>query len=202
MKRVLLCFLACLTLTGCEALPFARELESTMLVQVLGVDWTKDGVVLTAASDPGAGGGTAVLSAAGRDLQGAKEALKGAGEEYVSLTHAAQIVLGADSDVQAVLEAALNEPALGQGATVWLAARGTAKELLESVEGGAKRLSSIELNSGVKPVTVLRSLMQLEEKGSVLLPVLAVQEGTLVWKGSNAVKGGSSWGVMSCLSGS
>lgn len=201
MKRVLFCLLACLTLTGCEALPFARELESTMLVQVLGVDWTNEGVVLTAASDPGAGGGTAVLSAAGVDLQGAKEALKGAGEEYVSLTHVAQIVLGADSDFRAVLEAALNEPALGQGATVWLVAKGTAKDLLESAEGGAKRLSSIELNSGVKSVTVLRSLMQLEEKGSVQLPVLEIKEGTLVWSGSDVVKGGNSWSVISCLSG-
>ena len=42
MKRILFCLLACLLLTGCEALPFARELESTMLVQVLGVDWTRD----------------------------------------------------------------------------------------------------------------------------------------------------------------
>lgn len=182
MKRIVLCLLGCLLLSGCEAVPFARELESTMLVQVLGVDWTKNGVVLTAASDPGSGGGTAVLSAAGRTLQEAKTALKGAGEEFVSLTHVAQIVLGADSDHCAVLEAALEDPVLGQGATVWLTDSGTAKNLLESVEGGAKRLSSVELNSGVQPVTVLRSLMDLEEAGCVELPVLAVEENTLIWK--------------------
>ena len=182
MKRVLICLFACLMLSGCEALPFARELESTMLVQVLGVDWSESGVVLTAASDPGAGGGTAVLSASGRTLQEAKAALKGAGEEFVSLTHVAQIVLGADSNHRAVLEAALEDPALGQGATVWLTDSGTAKNLLESVEGGAKRLSSVELNSGVQPVTVLRCLMNLEEAGRVELPVLAVEENTLIWK--------------------
>lgn len=38
---MLLCLLAFLPLTGCEALPFARELEATMLVQVLGVDWDR-----------------------------------------------------------------------------------------------------------------------------------------------------------------
>ena len=181
MIRVLFCCLVCLTLTGCEALPFARELESTMLVQVLGVDWTEEGVVLTAASDPGAGGGTAVLTASGRDLQEAKEALRGAGEEYVSLTHVAQIVLGADGEHRAVLEAALEEPALGQSATVWLVAEGAAKTLLEGVGGGAKRLSSIELNSGVEPVTVLQSLMRLEEEGQVEVPVLGTEDGTLVW---------------------
>ena len=40
MKRCLLCTLLMLCLSGCQVLPFARELESTMLVQVLGVDWT------------------------------------------------------------------------------------------------------------------------------------------------------------------
>lgn len=186
--RVLLCLSACLLLTGCEAMPFARELESTMLVQVLGVDWTEDNVVLTAASDPGAGGGTAVISASGQDLMKAKEALKGAGEEYVSLTHVTQLVLGADSDHRAVLEAALDEPALGQNATVWLVEEGSAKKLLEGVEGGAKRLSSIELNSGVEPVTVLQSLMRLEEEGQVTLPVLGMEGNTLVWKETEMVR--------------
>ena len=188
MKRILFCLLACLLLTGCEALPFARELESTMLVQVLGVDWTRDGVILTAASDPGAGGGTAVLSASGRTLQEAKEALKGAGEQYVSLTHVTQIVLGAESDHQKVLEAALEEPALGQAATVWLVAEGTANKMMLSVNGGAKRLSSIELNSGARTVTVLQSLMRLKENGEVRLPVLAAKGNTLVWKETKVVE--------------
>ncbi len=184
MKRVLFCVLICSLLTGCEAVPFARELESTMLVQVLGVDWTKDGVVLTAASDSGASEGTEVLSASGSTLQEAKDALKGAGEEYVALTHVAQIVLGADSDGRAALEAVLDDPALGQGTTVWQAKEGTASELLKAVDGGAKRLSSVELNSGVEAVTVLRCLMRLEEGGQVEVPTLEVEEGVLQWSGS------------------
>lgn len=181
MRRVLLCLLALLSLTGCEALPFARELEATMLVQVLGVDWTDQGITLTAASDPGTGSGgdVSVLSASGRNLEEAKAALQGKGEEYVSLTHVTQIVLGADSDLDAVLEAALKEPALGQSATVWLADKGTAKDLLEGAGGGAKRLSSIELNAGLTPATVLQSLMYLEEDGRVELPVLTLEEETL-----------------------
>lgn len=61
-----------------------------MVVQVLGVDWTDDGVILTAVSDPGEGSEDTkaeVLSGAGRDLAEAEAALKSAGEEYVSLTH-------------------------------------------------------------------------------------------------------------------
>ncbi|MGN1003264.1 MAG: hypothetical protein ACI4O5_00390 [Oscillospiraceae bacterium] len=194
MKRVLIILLAFLPLTGCEALPFARELEATMLVQVLGVDWTHDGVTLTAASDPGEGSGdagTLVLSASGANLEEAETALKGAGEEYVSLTHVTQLVLGADSDLPAVLEAALEEPALGQGATVWLAADGTAQELLEGAGGGAKRLSSIELNAGVPSVTVLQSLMRLEENGWVELPALKLEGDTLAPAGMKQIREGT-----------
>lgn len=191
MKRVLLCLLALLPLAGCEAVPFARELEATMLVQVLGVDWTDAGVTLTAVSDPGEGGedGEAeMLSGAGRDLAEAEAALKGAGEEYVSLTHVTQLVVGADSDLSAVLEAALEEPALGQGATVWLAQGGAAGKLLEGAGGGAKRLSSVELNSGVTPVTVLQGLMRLEEHGQVELPTLGLEGETLVPTGTRVIQ--------------
>lgn len=191
MKRMLLCLLAFLPLTGCEALPFARELEATMLVQVLGVDWTDAGVTLTAVSDPGEGGedGEAeLLSGTGRDLAEAEAALKGTGEEYVALTHVTQLVLGADSELPAVLEAALEEPALGQGATVWLAADRTAKDLLEGAGGGAKRLSSIELNNAMTPVSVLQGLMRLEENGQVELPTLGLEGGTLVPVGTELIQ--------------
>ena len=190
MRRVLFCLPLLLLLTGCEAIPFARELESTMLVQVLGVDWTADGVTLTAACDPenSEDDCAPVLSAWGKDLAEAEANLKGAGEEYVSLTHTTQLVLGEDTDVHAVLAAALEEPALGQTATVWLSQAGDAKDLLERVDGGARRLSSIELNSpGVAPVTVLQGLMHLVEDGVVELPLLTIEEGTLVPAGTKQI---------------
>lgn len=194
MKRILCCLAALLLLSGCESLPFARELEATMLVQVLGVDWTHEGVTLTAASDPGTGSGNAkaaILSASGTDLEQAKAALQGAGEEYVALTHVAQLVLGAQTDPAIVLEAALEEPALGQGATVWLAADTAAKDLLEGAGGGAKRLSSIELNGGVEPVTVLQGLMRLEEGRRIELPRLTLKGEQLVLDGIKQIGEGT-----------
>ena len=182
MRRCLICLPLLLVLSGCQALPFARELEATMLVQVLGVDWSEESVALTAASDPREGSGDAaasILSASGETLEQAKAALIGAGEEYVSLTHVAQLVVGEGTCLRTVLEAALAEPALGQGATVWVAVSATAQELLEAVEGGAKRLSSIQLNAGIEPVTVLQALMRLEEDGQVMLPSLTVAGETL-----------------------
>lgn len=187
MKRVLICLSALFVLTGCEMLPFARELESTMLVQVLGVDWTEDKVTLTGANDPGTGEAE-VLSASGRSLEEAKSRLKGMGEEYVSLTHVKQLILGEQTDLATVLEAALEEPALGQSATVWMTEEGSAKTLMEEVGGGGKRLSSIELNSGVHPVTVLQSLMRLEETGRVEIPLLAEDGQTLVQTGTRLVQ--------------
>lgn len=187
--RTVVCFVIIVLLTGCDIKPFARELESTMLVQVLGVDWSEDVVALTAACDSGAEntGASTVLSADGRDFEEAKKNLQSAGEEYVSLTHVTQIVLGEGADLDAVLETALKEPALSQSATVWLSENGSAKDLLERVNGGAKRLSSVELNSGVKLVTVLQCRMRLEEQGQTELPMLAVENNVLTWTGTKKV---------------
>lgn len=191
MKRVMVCLLAFLPLLGCEALPFARELEDTMLVQVLGVDWTEDGVTLTAARDAGTGGadtGETVLSASGATMEEAKEALKAAGEEYVSLTHVTQLVLGAQTELASVLDAALREAALSQSATVWVASNGAAKELLERVNGGAKRLSSIELNGSAEPVSVLKATIRMKDAGQVTLPVLSAEGEELSLAGTKTVR--------------
>lgn len=182
MKRILIWLPVLLCLTGCEMLPFARELESTMLVQVLGVDWVDSGVTLTGADDPGSGEGN-VLSATGRTMEEAEQNLKGAGEQYVSLTHVTQLVLGAQTDLAAVLAAALEKNELSQSATVWIAREGTAQELMETVGGGGRRLSSIELNSDAQSVTVLQSLMRLNEQGEVELPLLTREGETLVYAG-------------------
>lgn len=184
---MLACIGAALVLTGCQAVPYARELEPVMLVQVLGVDWTEDGVELTAASAPD-GEGAQVLWARGADFTAAKAALQAAGEEYISLTHVTQIVLGAGTQARTVLEAALEEPALSQSATVWVCESASARELLVRAQGGAKRLSSIELNSGVEPVTVLQCLMRLEERGRAAVPVLRSGNAGLEWSGTEVME--------------
>lgn len=192
MRRAAACLIPLLLLSGCGEAAFSRELEDTMLVQVLGVDWTEDGVILTAACDPESGSDgarTGVLSAWGETLEQAKAALQMAGEERVVLTHVAQLVLGEGTLLDDVLYAALDDPALGQGATVWLTEAGTARELLSAVDGGAKRLASIELNSGTQPVPVLKTLMHLEERGWAELPALRVQEDVLSLAGTIRVEG-------------
>lgn len=192
MKRAFACAAALFLLTGCRAAPFARELEATMLVQVLGIDAAEDTITLTAACDPETGSGgsdTAVLSASGETLGEAMRLLKAAGDEYVSLTHVAQIILGSGTEPVPVLKEVLNDPVLEQGATVWLAGSGTAETLMKAAGGGARRLSSIELNSAAEPVTVLQSLMRLNERGRVGIPVLGIEEDRLVWTGERTIRG-------------
>lgn len=176
---LLACLPLCLLLCGCEVLPYPRELESTMLVRMLGVDWTEEGVVLTAADIPEEGKESTLLTAEGKTFEESVQKLKQSGEEYVALTHVTQIVVGAESDLVSVLEAALLQREVGQSATVWQA-EGSARGLMEQVNGGAKRLTSLELNvAGLKTATVLEALARLEESGEVSLPRLGIKEGTL-----------------------
>lgn len=168
----------CLLLAGCDVLPYPRELESTMLIGTLGVDWGEE-VNLTAAETVEEREEARVLTASGETLEAGKAALKRKGEEYVALTHVTQLVIGEGSDLRAVLEGTLAEREVGQTATVWLAEQGSARALLTEAGGGARRLNSIELNYGMEIPTVLEALARLEESREVRLPALRVENGTL-----------------------
>lgn len=179
MRRLLVCLLAILLLSGCEVLPYPRELESAMLVRVLGVDRTAEGIVLTAADSPEDGAGPTLLTGIGASFEESVQRLKEAGESYVSLTHVTQIVMGADVQLRETLEGALAQREVGQSATVWLA-EGRAEELLKAVGGGARRLTSLELNTaGLETRTVLEALAEMEERGRTRLPRLCAAEGRL-----------------------
>ena len=177
--KLLVCLPLFLLLCGCEVLPYPRELESTLLVRVLGVDVTREGILLTASDIPEEGGEAEVLFGAGEDFGEAVRDLKRSGEESVALTHVTQILVGEGSDLSSVLEAVLLNREVGQSATVWRTV-GPARELMELVRGGAKRLTSLELNvEGLTKTTVLETLARQEEVGTVDLPLLGVVEGVL-----------------------
>lgn len=178
-KRIAALLPLCLFLSSCDALPYPRELESTLLVRVLGVDWQEPAAAVTAADDPEEGEEPTLLTASDEELEKAMDKLKKAGEAYVSLTHVTQMIVGEESDLKDVLEMALEHKELGQTATVWMARGRTAQTLMEEVQGGAKRLSSIQLNGDFAPPTVLEALAALEETGEVTLPRLTAKEGTL-----------------------
>lgn len=176
LYNVYLCLFLTLILCGCGA--GRQEMEDIFLVEVLGVDWSEEAVVLTAADRE------TVLLAEGKSAQQSHQHLKEEGERYVALTHVGHIVAGAECDLRAVLEGALQGEEVGQTALLWLVEAGSARELLEQVNGGARRLEAIEKNSrGLHPVSVMAGLTCLEETGEVTLPMLAVEDGELIWTG-------------------
>ena len=182
MKRLMLynVYLCLLTafLCGCGTEAGRHELEDVFLVEVLGVDWGRDNVALTAAD------AERVLRADGGTAQRSYQRLKEGGEGYVALTHVEHIVAGAHGDLRAVLEGALQGDEVGQTAAVWISVDTTARELLEQAGGGAKRLEAIQNNTrDFRPVTVMEALVSLEETGTVILPVINMEDGKLTLAG-------------------
>jgi len=95
-------------LCGCGA--GRQEMEDVFLVEALGVDWSEEAVVLTAADKE------KLLRAEGSTAQQSHRHLKEGGEGYVALTHVEHIVAGAECDLRAVLEGALQGEEVGQTA--------------------------------------------------------------------------------------
>lgn len=188
MKRAILynvylsTLLACL-LCGCGAEAGRHEMEDVFLVEVLGVDWGRDNVALTAAD------AERILRADGGTAQRSHQRLKEGGEGYVALTHVEHIVAGAQGDLRAVLEGALQGNEVGQTATIWISVDTTARELLEQAGGGAKRLEAIKNNTrDFHPVTVMEALVSLEETGTVVLPAVNMEDGKLTLAGERIWK--------------
>lgn len=173
-KRVLMIFgaLLALSLSGCSSAgAYGRELEDTVLVQVLGVDVMDGEVTLTAA---GAGGeeGTGVESVSASTLEEAFRALPTAGDKYFSLTSVAHILVGDGVNLPQLLGYVLEDPDMSWTAKVW-AVNGFAGRLMEGAEdGGVSRLSVLE-QSGAAGVTVKTALAGLLSDGSISLPALA-----------------------------
>ena len=181
MRRLLcLCLsgvLAVLTACSSAGAAYGRELEDTVLVQVVGVDVTDGMVALTAAG----GGGEEerllqTVSAAG--LEEAFRALPAAGERWFSLTNVTHILVGDGVDVRQVLNYVLDDPDMSWTAAVW-AVNGFAGILMEGTQdGGAGRLAVLE-QRGMAGISVKDALAGLLSDGAVELPVLAVKDGVL-----------------------
>ena len=165
-------------LCGCAGRAGRREMQEVFLAQVLGVDWAWNEVALTASD------GERLLRAEGGSAEKSHQRLKESGEGYVALTHVEHIVVGERSDLRAVLEGALKGEEVGQGAWIWAAEEGTARELLEQAGGGAKRLEAIGSNTaGFRPLSVMEALVWLEETGRVAVPALEMEDGMLTLAG-------------------
>lgn len=165
-------------LCGCSSAgAYGRELEETVLVQVIGVDGGEDGVVLTAAGTDGEGE-CVMVETAGDGLAEAFAALPAAGEKYCSLTNVTRILVGDGVELWAVLDYVLNDRDMSYNATVW-AVSGFAGAVMEETEDGGMARFSVLDQSGAEEVTVKAALAALLDSGETALPALAVRDGVL-----------------------
>ena len=167
--------------------PVPKEPEGLALIRVLGVDGPGP-VTLTAVCggedqeiDQSRGGCTET------DFEKALERLPWSGEEELSITSVAWLIIGREVELESILLSALRNEELGAAATVWLA-EGEAAELLESCEDPASALELLE-RQGFEGPTVVEALAALYRGDKLCLPLLAAGEDSLTlidwveWRG-------------------
>ena len=179
MKRWFLCLTAALCLL-CGCSPNAREPDNLALVRVLGVDGASP-VTLTAVCGSQNGQPPLRGSCVGEDFHEAREALPWAGEEELALSGVSWLLVSGDVDLEGVLFGVLEDRELGASAAVFLAQEGAAALL-----GGCDDpVADLELfrARGLTAPTAAEALGTLLTEGSILLPVVTVQEGRLLYKG-------------------
>lgn len=158
-------------LCGC-----GRELSHVKLIRVIGVDEAEGELRLVAVDgdeEP------EVTLAQGEELSQAVEKLKGAGKERLELTHVTAVVLGQVEDPAELLWQQVKHRKSGYGATLWLAANGSAQATLEGADSPAERLRSLEENGNVAAPSLMDALRELTERGEVRLPEVEVREGEI-----------------------
>lgn len=188
---------ALLLLTGCQGdlLPKARDITTVELMQVLALDEGEgEQLRVTAASGVRSGGQggepkpPVVLSQEAPTVLGACMAMQGSASGYASFSHVEQVVLSARAaqrSTAGLLDFLERDPEMRLDTHIYIT-EGKVSEVIEAVQeeerSAAELLEAIsrelELKSQAWPVSVRELLIDLEENGCALLPVLEVkQEG-------------------------
>lgn len=192
---LLLAAAACATLTGCaplDALPYAYEIEDTVLLRTLGVDMATqrlDGVAVTASSgerpavgdSPGQAG--VVLSAQADTVSAARTMMQSYGKDELFFGDVEQVVVGeglAQRGLDDLLALMARDPELRLEARLWVVRGGSASDVLfggEESGGVDDRLDAMESNAdqgaATLPRTAREALVDLARSGTTFLPALA-----------------------------
>ena len=186
---------ACAALTGCaplDALPYAYEIEDTVLLRTLGVDVATqrlDGVAVTASSgerpavgdSPGQAG--VVLSAQADTVSAARTMMQSYGKDELFFGDVEQVVVGeglAQRGLDDLLALMARDPELRLEARLWVVRGGSASDVLfggEESGGVDDRLDAMESNAdqgaATLPRTAREALVDLARSGTTFLPALA-----------------------------
>jgi len=192
---LLLAAAACAALAGCaplDALPYAYEIEDTVLLRTLGVDVATqrlDGVAVTASSgerpavgdSPGQAG--VVLSAQADTVSAARTMMQSYGKDELFFGDVEQVVVGeglAQRGLDDLLALMARDPELRLEARLWVVRGGSASDVLfGGGEGGGvdDRLDAMEADAGQRsanlPRTAREALVDLARSGTTFLPALA-----------------------------
>ena len=198
MRRGLcgLLVLACLLLSGCGSLPYAREMGDMALLRTMGADLREEELRLTVSTGPRARGlqgeqqPALVLSAQAGSLSAAALELQGLSESYVFFGYVDQLLLGeslAREGVEPVLDYFARDVELGLGAQLWLVQGASAEEAVRSggEQGVDGRLSTLRNDGEMGVAAITRTagevLSDLLEWGSAYVPALvcAEEEGSV-----------------------
>lgn len=182
MKRLWFCALMPILLfSGCASGTRGRELENTVLAQVMGVDNMDGGFLLTIAGTDGKEE-TVFQQAWGSSLEDACEAIHWAGERWVSLTNVTQFILGDGVEPGQVLHFILDESGMSWRGSVWYAPVAAAM-IEDQPDGGMARLKLWE-DSDLQTISVLHGLANWVQYGTLTLPALSNQTGVLSVSGN------------------
>lgn len=192
---LLLAAAACAALAGSaplDALPYAYEIEDTVLLRTLGVDvgtQSPDGVGVTASSgerpavgdSPGQAG--VVLSAQADTVSAARTMMQSYGKDELFFGDVEQVVVGeglAQRGLDDLLALMARDPELRLEARLWVVRGGSASDVLfggEESGGVDDRLDAMESNAdqgaATLPRTAREALVDLARSGTTFLPALA-----------------------------
>lgn len=187
MKRraIIMCILLML-LAGCGRRPTGWQTGNVILVRAVGVDLADRGVRLSASG--GSGGRPLVLAAHGATVAEGMQRLGTAGDGFVHFGHADQLLLGeafARTDAAQLLDFVARDRQIGPGARLWILRGGLAEQalLLEDSADVPARLDRLAHGrEGEVPklsCTVTRLMSVLARGGSVVVPALREEDGSL-----------------------
>lgn len=185
-----------LPLTSCrgDLLPRARDITTVELMQVLAIDKGEgDKLRVTAASGVHSGGTGAepkppiVLTREAETVFAACMDIQSAPNGYASFSHVEQLIFSAEATRQStagLLDFLERDPEMRLNTHAYVTQQETGETLLQTLSKedrtAAEQLEAIERELSVEslawPVTVRELLMDLEDNGCALLPVLTLDK--------------------------
>jgi len=206
--------LALALLTGCDHLPYPREMGDMAPLRTMGVDKAGEGMSLTLSTGPRAQGlqgerqPALTLSAEGDSLSAAALSLQSQSDSYVFFGYVDQLLLGeelAGEDVEPVLDWFARDLELGLGAQLWVVEGRKAASAVKAGgdEGADSRLETLEHDGEMGVAAIPRRAGEvyadLLELGAAYVPALIPgggEESTLVEGGYAILKDGALVGYL------